>query len=119
MNYIYRPMSRTLLGRFLFEELELLQVLMERLGPGSAFIEQSWLLQSICPTFLTIRRRGDHEAFEAELANLRRQAVSARTPLNLTCNSQMQKATGEALFDIIVGIINDKEDHPKRSLELT
>jgi hypothetical protein len=53
MNYIYRPMSRTLLGRFLFEELELLQVLMERLGPGSAFVEQSWLLQSICPSSLT------------------------------------------------------------------
>ena len=45
--------SRTLLGRFLFEEVELLQVLMERLGPGSAFVEQSWLLQSIRPTSLT------------------------------------------------------------------
>ena len=32
----------------------------------------------------------------------------------VTC--RCQKATGEALFDIIVGIINDKEDHPKRSL---
>ena len=32
--------SRTLPGRFLFEEVELLQVLMERLGPGSAFVEQ-------------------------------------------------------------------------------
>jgi hypothetical protein len=26
---------------------------MERLGPGSAFVEQSWLLQGICPTSLT------------------------------------------------------------------
>ena len=30
-----------------------------------------------------------------------------------------QKASGEALFDIIVGIINDKEDHPNVHLELT
>ena len=30
-----------------------------------------------------------------------------------------KKATGEALFDIIVGIINDKEDHPNVHLELT
>jgi RNAse (barnase) inhibitor barstar len=37
-------------------------------------------------------------------------------------NSQLaeaKKATGEALFDIIVGIINDKEDHPNVHLELT
>jgi hypothetical protein len=46
-------MSRTLPGRFLFEEVELLQVLVERLGPGSAFVEQSWLLQSICSTSWT------------------------------------------------------------------
>ena len=45
--------SRTLLGRFLFEEVELLQVLMERLGPGSAFVAQSWLLQSIGPASWT------------------------------------------------------------------
>ena len=61
--------SRTLLGRFLFEEVELLQVLMERLGPGSAFVEQSWLLPEHMPNLLDIRRRGDHEAFEAELVN--------------------------------------------------
>jgi hypothetical protein len=30
-----------------------------------------------------------------------------------------KKATGETLFDIIVGIINDKEDHPNVYLELT
>ena len=41
--------SRTLRGRFLFEEVELLQVLMERLGPGNAFVAQSWLLQSQPP----------------------------------------------------------------------
>jgi hypothetical protein len=37
-------------------------------------------------------------------------------------NSQLadaKKATGEALFDIIVGIINGKEDHPNVHLELT
>jgi hypothetical protein len=45
--------SRTLRGRFLFEEVELLQVLKERLGPGSAFVAQSWLLQSICPASWT------------------------------------------------------------------
>jgi hypothetical protein len=41
------------------------------------------------PNLLDIRRRGDHEAFEAELVNRRRQAVSARTPINLTRNLQM------------------------------
>jgi hypothetical protein len=46
--------SRTLLGRFLFEEVELLQVLMERLGPGSTFVEQSWHLQSNMPNLLDI-----------------------------------------------------------------
>ena len=37
-------------------------------------------------------------------------------------NSQLadaKKATEEALFDIIVGIINGKEDHPDVHLELT
>jgi len=46
--------SRTLLGRFLFEEVELLQVLMERLGPGSTFADQSWHLQSNMPNLLDI-----------------------------------------------------------------
>jgi hypothetical protein len=43
-----------------------------------------------------------------------------RTLPNLTLQlADAKKATGEALFDIIVGIINDKEDHPNVHLELT
>jgi hypothetical protein len=117
MNYIYRPMSRTLLGRFLFEELELLQVLMEGLGPGSGFIEQCWLLQSICPTFWT-----SDDAVTTRHLRQRWLTVVVKLyplePTNLPLSTYLaicrcQKATGEALFDIIVGIINDKEDHPK------
>jgi hypothetical protein len=111
--------SRTLLGRFLFEEVELLQVLMEPLSPGSAFVEQSWLLQKHMPNLLDFRRRGDHEAFEAEPVNRRRQAVSARTLPNLTRNLQMPKGNRRSAFDIIVGITNDKEDQPNVHLELT
>jgi hypothetical protein len=92
MNYIYRPMSRALLGRFLFEELELLQVLMERLGPGSAFIEQSWLLQSICPTFWTsddvVTTRHLRQRWLTVVVKL---YPLEPTPLNLSRNLQMPK----------------------------
>jgi RNAse (barnase) inhibitor barstar len=41
-------------------------------------------------------------------------------PSQLTSQlADAKKATGEALFDIIVGIINDKEDHPNVHWELT
>jgi hypothetical protein len=49
--------SRTLRGRFLFEEIELLQVLMERLGPGSAFCSAVMALAEHMPSLLDIRRR--------------------------------------------------------------
>jgi hypothetical protein len=53
--------SRTLVGRFLFAEVELLQVLMERLGPGCALIAVLALAEHTC-NLLDIRRHGDHEA---------------------------------------------------------
>ena len=50
-------------------------------------------------------------------------AMTAPHPSNPSqLNSQLadaKKATEEALFDIIVGIINGKEDHPDVHLELT
>jgi hypothetical protein len=77
-------------GRFLFEKVELLQVLMERLDLDSAFVEQRWLLQSICPTSSELRRRGDLKAFEAERVNRCRQAVSARTLPDLTARRDFE-----------------------------
>jgi len=45
--------------------------------------------------------------------------VPSRINKRAVATCRCQKATGEALFDIIVGIINHKEDQPNVHLELT
>jgi hypothetical protein len=70
---------------------------MERLGPGSAFIEQSWLLQSICPTFWT----SDDVVTTRHLRQSWLTVVVKLYPLeSIQLNSELadaKKATGEAL----------------------
>jgi hypothetical protein len=60
-----------LLGRFLFEEVELLQVLKERLGAGSAFVEQSAIRNSRGNQNWAWRaKRGEREIQTGKVANV-------------------------------------------------
>jgi hypothetical protein len=60
--------------------------------PGSAFIEQSWLLQSICPTFWTsddvVTTRHLRQRWLTVVVKL---YPLEPTPLNLSRNLQMPK----------------------------